>query len=282
MNLTNYHCHCSFCDGRASFEQFVQAATEAGFTSFGMSSHAPLPFHTLWTMEDKETVDAYLKEFRRIKDTCDSRMELYAGMEIDYLNEDSNPSVPYFQNLPLDYRIGSVHLLYDSRGEVVDIDCSPEKFGEIVRNHFNGDLKRVVCLYYERLMRMIERGGFDILGHADKIHYNASRYLPDLLDEPWYDSLMTDYFNRIAASGCMVEINTKFYLPKGIFFPNQRYFGLLKELRVPVLVNSDAHFPEKINDGRSEALTALRAAGYTSVMALHNGQWQAENIQGNG
>lgn len=281
MNLTNYHCHCSFCDGKASFEHFVKAAVEMGFTSFGMSSHAPLPFSTHWAIADREAVNGYLEEFRRLKDAYSSRIELYVGMEIDYLNEESNPSASYFRELPLDYRIGSVHLLYDKTGEVVDIDCSPERFREIVDGNFNGDLERVVRLYYERLMRMVELGGFDILGHADKMHYNVSCYSPELPDEPWYNSLMADYFNHIAASGCMVEINTKAYLQRGTFFPNQRHFKRLKELRIPVLVNSDAHSPEKMNDGRNEALTALRAAGHISVMELHNGKWQAEVIRSN-
>ena len=35
---------------------------------------------------------------------------------------------------------------------------------------------------------MVELGGFDIVGHADKMHYNASCYRPGLLDEPWYDA----------------------------------------------------------------------------------------------
>lgn len=43
---------------------------------------------------------------------------------------------------------------------------------------------------------MVELGGFDILGHADKMHYNASCYRPGLLDEPWYDALVRDYLQK--------------------------------------------------------------------------------------
>ena len=39
-----------------------------------------------------------------------------SGLEIDYLNEASNPSIARFRELPLDYRIGSVHLLYNDKG----------------------------------------------------------------------------------------------------------------------------------------------------------------------
>ena len=146
-------------------------------------------------------------------------------------------------------------------------------FRKIVDGHFGGDLDRVIRLYYDRQLRMIELGGFDILGHADKMHYNSACYRPGLLDEPWYEKLMQDYFARIAKKGYMVEINSKAYHLYGTFFPNERYFPLLKELGIRVMVNSDAHYPEKINAGRPEALAALKRAGFSTVMEMHQGKW---------
>ena len=273
MNLTNYHSHCSFCDGRAPFEEFVKEAITQGFYSYGVSSHAPLPFPTQWTME-WEQMEAYLDEFNNLRQKYADEIELYVGLEIDYLNEESNPSVARFTELPLDYRIGSVHLLYDAAGEVVDIDCSPAVFKERVDRHFNGDVLRVVRMYFDRLFRMVELGGFDILGHADKMHYNASCYHPGLLDEPWYEALMKDYFSLVASRGYLVEINTKAYDSLGTFYPNSRYWELMKEYQIKVLVNSDAHYPERINAGRMEALRLLQAKGFATVAELHQGSWR--------
>ncbi len=273
MNLTNYHSHCSFCDGRAPLEEFVKEAISQGFYSYGVSSHAPLPFPTQWTME-WEQMEAYLDEFKNLRSKYADEIELYVGLEIDYLNEESNPSVARFTELPLDYRIGSVHLLYDAAGEVVDIDCSPAVFKERVDRHFNGDVLRVVRMYFDRLFRMVELGGFDILGHADKMHYNASCYHPGLLDEPWYEALMKDYFSLVASRGYLVEINTKAYDSLGTFYPNSRYWELMKEYQIKVLVNSDAHYPERINAGRMEALRLLQAKGFAAVAELHQGSWR--------
>lgn len=273
MNLTNYHSHCSFCDGRAPLEEFVKEAIRQGFYSYGVSSHAPLPFPTQWTME-WEQMEAYLDEFKNLRSKYADEIELYVGLEIDYLNEESNPSVARFTELPLDYRIGSVHLLYDAAGEVVDIDCSPAVFKERVDRHFNGDVLRVIRMYFDRLFRMVELGGFDILGHADKMHYNASCYHPGLLDEPWYEALMKDYFSLVASRGYLVEINTKAYDSLGTFYPNSRYWELMKEYQIKVLVNSDAHYPERINAGRMEALRLLQAKGFAAVAELHQGSWR--------
>ncbi|WP_353333100.1 histidinol-phosphatase [Bacteroides sedimenti] len=273
MNLTNYHSHTTFCDGRAPMEDFIKEAIRQGFTSYGISSHAPLPFPTRWTME-KENVSSYLDEFFKLKKIYKDKIELYIGLEIDYLDENSNPAAEYFQNLPLDYRIGSVHLLKDEKGEIVDIDCSKEVFKERLEKHFHNDLKTTVLAYYNQLMTMVGLGGFDIVGHADKIAYNASFCQVDVTAQEWYKQTVRELFAYIAEKGYMMEINTKAFHQLGVFYPSVTNFSLIREMNIPVLVNSDSHFPELVNDGRTEALQALKSAGINVVMELTGGVWQ--------
>lgn len=273
MNLTNYHCHTTYCDGRASMDDFLRFAVHRGFTSFGFSSHAPLPFATAWTME-WDRMEDYLDEFRRMKQRYAGRLELCIGLEIDYLGEESNPSKACFRSLPLDFRIGSVHMLPARNGRWVDIDCPPDQFAQVVDGCFGGNLDEVVRLYYRQLEAMLDAGGFDIVGHPDKMHYNASCYRPGLLDEPWYDALVRDYFAKIVRKGYVVEVNTKAYPDVGTFFPNARYFSYLHQLGALVQVNSDAHYPDRISCGRAEALRTLRAAGFATTTEWHDGKWQ--------
>lgn len=77
-------------------EDFIRFAISEGFTSYGISSHAPLPFSTAWTME-WDRMDDYLSEFSRLKEKYADKIELAIGLEIDYLDEDSNPSLPRFR-----------------------------------------------------------------------------------------------------------------------------------------------------------------------------------------
>ena len=272
-NLTNYHSHTSFCDGKAPMEAFIAEAVRQGFTSYGVSSHAPLPFRTRWTIDDREQTGLYLQEFARLKRLYGDRIELYVGLEIDYMDEDQQPANDYFQSLPLDYRIGSVHLLHSTQGEIVDIDTKPEVFREHVRLHLGGDLKRVVLAYFDKLMRMIGRGGFDFIGHADKISYNVSCCEPNILGQQWYKDKISEYFTFIAEKGAMIEVNTKTLHRNGFLYPNKEHFGLIRTLGIPVVVNSDAHLPELINSGRPEALRLLKASGISAVWQLERGVW---------
>lgn len=253
-------------------EEFVKSAIAAGFTSYGVSSHAPLPFDTRWTLKFCD-VPAYLQELNRLKKKYAEAIDLYAGMEIDYLNDEQNASIAYFQGLPLDYRIGSVHLIYTPAGEIVDTDTHPENFQAILKTHYHGDLKRLVNTYFQASMRMVESGGFDFVGHADKISYNACLCDPSLPEQEWFNKRLKDYFAFIAEKGLMAEVNTKVYTKKGCFFPALRHFPLLKELGIPVLVNSDAHLPESVNDNRLLALNLLKEAGFRTVRELKAGKW---------
>ncbi len=271
-NLTNYHSHCDYCDGKATAEEFVKEAIRLGFYSYGISSHAPLPFATKWSL-DAARVPAYLEELNGLKQSYADRIELYLGMEIDYLTEEHQPANDYFQSLPLDYRIGSVHLLHDVNGVLADIDVSPEKFAVLVRERFDNDLKGLVCAYFDKLMRMVQTGGFDFVGHADKISMNASFCESDITSQSWYQEKINAYFTLIASTDLMVEINTKAFSTKGFFFPNRQHFKLLRELAIPVLVNSDSHQLHLINDGRMEALRALKENGIQCVRELHAGRW---------
>ena len=263
MDLCTYHSHCTFCDGKAPAEEFVKAAIEAGFHSYGVSSHSPLPFDTRWSLS-KGDVEAYLQEMERLKKQYAGHIELYVGFANDY-----------FQRMPLDYRIGSVHLVTNGEtGEMMDMDGSFDDFRENFRNVYHDDLKHLVRDYFRSSARMVELGGFDFVAHLDKISMNGSLVEPMLTEQAWYNELLREYLQLIAEKGVMVEVNTKAYTKKGLMFPNVKYFKWLKELNIPVMVNSDAHLPQLVNDNRELAFRLLRDAGVQSTMRLHRGVWE--------
>ena len=276
-NRTNFHSHCSFCDGKAPLEEFVKSAVEAGFTAYGVSSHAPLPFETKWNMPEDE-VPAYFREIGRLKTLYGDRVALYAGMEIDYLDEQWNPASDYFRQLPLDYRIGSVHLVFTPEGEMVDTDTSAENFKVLTDRKFSGNLEAIAGAYFESSLRLAEKGGFDFMGHPNKIAANVEAYRAGATGERWYRDYVEKLFERLKNKHIMAEVNTKAYLTRGCFFPDVSLFGLLKDLELPVVVNSDAHRPDLIDAGRKEALEALKKYGIRSVMELENGKWVSREI----
>lgn len=277
MVLSNYHSHSTFCDGRSSPEDFIKAAISNGFRAYGYSSHSPLPFETFWNMSRTDFPE-YMTEINRLKKKYGHLLEIYAGLEIDYLDETYNPSIPYFREMPLDYRIGSVHFL-SRPGELAEknmvcIDGPYAEFATNVDKAYSGDIRKIVAHFYDSNLKMVEAGGIDIIGHLDKIYQNGHRYPGFDMDAGWYRKPFFECLDRIAEKGYMVEINTKNMIRKQQSFPHVRFYSLLREMNIPVLVNSDCHFPDLVNDGREEAFKLLREAGFRSTRELINGQWQ--------
>lgn len=277
MQLSNYHSHCTFCDGRSTPEDFVKFAISHGFRAYGFSSHSPLPFETFWNMS-KDDMPEYLAEINRLKEKYAGQLEIYTSLEIDYLDETYNPSIAYFQELPLDYRIGSIHFLplseHLSEDNMVCIDGAFADYKDSVDRYFEGDISRLVARYFDSTLKMIEAGGFDIVGHMDKIYMNGQKYGGFSFDASWYQKPFKATLDLIAQKGLMVEVNTKNLIKKQQIFPRKEYLGLLKEMNIPVMVNSDCHYPDLVNDGRTEAFGLLKEIGFKTTRELIKGKWQ--------
>lgn len=263
-NLYNLHSHTQFCDGRASMQLMAEAAAAEGMELYGFSPHSPISVESPCNMS-RSDVPIYLDEALRITDFYQGRMQVLTGMEIDFLSPDWGPHIDYFQSLPLEYRIGSVHFVPTRDGIPVDCDGRFERFARNLHDVYNDDLRYVVEKYFEQVLTMIERGGFDILGHLDKIAANAAKADPDIETTGWYAALIDDVINHAASTGLIIEINTKSYNDTKRFFPALQWWTRLLHSRVLIVVNSDAHYPDKVNAGRSEALRILEQLKSKSV-----------------
>ena len=251
-----FHSHTEFCDGRAQMEAFAREAVAQGFSHYGFSPHSPVPIESPCNMH-RDKVPVYLSEVERIRDTYGDKVNFYAGMEIDYLGDSWGPSHNYFKTLPLDYSIGSVHFIPDQNGTLVDIDGRYESFARKMHQFFNDDIRYVVETFYAQSIKMVEAGGFDIIGHLDKVGHNAAHYCPGIESEPWYRSLANELVDKVISSGVTVELNTKAYREHNRFFPSPELLKRLLDARVPLIVNSDAHVPALIDASRPEAFSLI-------------------------
>ena len=251
-----FHSHTEFCDGRAQMEAFAREAVAQCFTHYGFTPHSPIPIESSCNMH-RDKVPTYLNEVERIKEEYGNRVSFYAGMEVDYLGDSWGPSIEYFQSLPLDYMIGSVHFIPDQSGQQVDIDGNFESFKRKMSLHFNNDIRYVVETFYAQSIKMVEAGGFDIIGHFDKIGHNSSHFHPGIENEDWYQSLASQLVDKIIESGVTVELNTKAQKDHHRFFPSNVLLKRIIESNVPLIVNSDAHVPALINAKRDMALELI-------------------------
>lgn len=253
----NFHGHTQYCDGHADMEDFVTAAIAGGTLHYGFTPHSPIPFPSPCNMS-REAVSDYLSEIGRLREKYGDHISLYAGMEIDYLDGTWGPACDCIQSLPLDFRIGSVHFIPADDG-FVDVDGRFDSFKVKMEKYFSNDIEAVVKLFFSQSIRMVEAGGFDIIGHFDKIGHNASHFRPGIESEEWYISEANRLVDCIIDNGCIVELNTKAYHQHNHrLFPSERLLRRVINGGTKVIVNSDAHDPLLIEAGRPEAFELLK------------------------
>lgn len=253
----NFHSHTQFCDGHSTMAVFAATAARRGFKHYGFSPHSPLPFRTPCNMP-KESVEPYLTEVQRLRRVYPG-LCLYAGMEIDYLGDAWGPSNQYFRELPLDYRIGSVHFIPAKHqpDKEIDIDGPADRFARYMDEWFDGDIRYVVETFFERSLAMVRMGGLDMIGHLDKVGHNGGQYYQGLERMPWYRECLDALVNAVIDSGMAVEINTKALAGAGRIFPAEHVVARLRRAGVTLVVNSDAHYADLIDAGRRYGLSLI-------------------------
>ena len=159
------------------------------------------------------------------------------------------------------------------RGEGVGRFLLPDTLGVLNPLTTHDFMRRMVRRYFEAEMEMVEAGGIDIVGHIDKIYMNGQRYPGFSLDAEWYRRPLLDLLDFVRERGLMVEVNTKNLVKKGETYPHRQFLGELRSRRIPVMVNSDCHYPDLVNDGRAEGFQLLEQAGFDATMELVGGKW---------
>ena len=269
--LTNYHSHSHYCDGKGSLEEQVQGALAQGLRAFGFSSHCPVPFENKWSMKAERLGD-YLAETKALKVKYEGQIELYTGLEVDFIPEMVGPK----DFSMLDYCVGSVHYVgLNQFGQPWEIDGSSVEFLECLDTLYGGDIRVVIQKYYGIIRQMIETDPPQIMGHLDKIKmHNAARSLFDEL-ESWYIAEVEQTLQTIAKAGTIVEINTRGNYKRSLdLYPSTWIIKRMRELQIPICINSDSHRPEEITASFPLAFDTARAAGYDAVRVLLEGKWQ--------
>lgn len=281
----NFHSHTQFCDGHATVADMARAAADARFDVWGVSPHAPISVDSPCNMTAAD-VAPYLDEVARAR-RANPGLTILAGMEVDYIDPDNGPASPDVADYGLDFVIGSVHFVPDRHGVPHDIDGAPERFARRVADVYDGDLDYVVRTFWAQTMAMIKQGGFDIIGHIDKIARNAVTLRPRLEQQPEYRRMADTAIDAAIACGAAIEINTKQRAVASRFFPHPRYWARIARAGVPMPVNSDAHATDTLDAGRREAICLLQAItaldttpGATLAVVTANGATHTFNGRG--
>ncbi len=265
----NFHTHCEYDDGMEPLEEYVVSAIDKGLAALGFSCHQPLPFENVWSLP-KESYPEYLAEVRRLREQYKDQIDIWLGLEADYIPGYSDDFRALIAGAGLEYVIGSVHLVMKpgstGSGGLLSIDGPRDAFIKGIDEVYGGNAQPLVEAYYEQQREMVATQRPPVIGHLDKVNMQNKGELFDDSAE-WYKKALNRLLDTIAEQGTIVEINTRgVYTGKTeVFFPEREVVEKCFERRIPMMVSVDAHHPSQLDEGFDEALDLLCEVGYREV-----------------
>ena len=251
----NYHTHLYRCKhGTGDVDDYCRAALGHGLTVLGISDHAALP--------DNRWIDIRM-DFSELEEYCESidsarktfpDLTVLKSMECEFAEE----YVSYYREELLgarrfDYLIGGIHL-FPFRGEWTWVYGSARK----------GTLLKA---YADFFIQAMQSGLFAFMAHPDLFGSSYLRWDTEA------EACSRDIFSAAEALRMPLEINGYGFLKPWVdspdgrrpMYPWKRFWEVASEYEVTVVVNSDAHFPEKILGGIPEGLTLAHECGLPLV-----------------
>ena len=261
----NLHSHTTYCDGKHTVDQMVQAAIEKGFTILGFSSHGyyePDDF----TMDEKREA-LYRKDVLQAKEKYKDQILIYLGVE-----EELDGKI--YSKLDYDFVIGSVHGLHCS------IDESKEIQKAEIRQYYDNDFLAYAKAYYEKVELYASRDEVDIIGHLDLLmKFNESQELCDF-ENPQYLSYAFHCIDVLIAANKIFEVNTG-AIARGYRTMPYPHVSLLKyiyEHGGKICINSDCHNKEYLDCAYDLAYALVKEVGFTSQMILTKDGFKEEKF----
>lgn len=280
MHLTNLHTHTTYCDGQNSAEEMIQAAIKCGFQSIGISTHGPVSFENSWSIKN-EDIERYINEINRLKKKYKDHICVFLGMELDYIPGIGFDEINKKLINRLDYYIGSVHCMGKLKGDSMwTVDGSFEELIEGIDKSFNGSMESTVEAYYTLIAEMAINYEPPIIGHLDLIKkYNKNNVLFDE-NESWYKTCVINCLESIKKTGSILEVNTG-GMSRGYIneqYPSDFILELIKEMNIPIMINSDSHDIGSIDYKFDEMYELIRSLRFDKVSYLTKSGFSTQSI----
>ncbi len=240
--ISNYHTHTKRC-GHAynEDEEYVLKAIEHGYKNLGFSDHAPFKnvTHESMRMSFDEDFPDYLNSLRKLNEKYKDKINIFIGLEIEYIEDRDNYYKELYDKYGLDYMIIGQHCYYDKNNNF----C--------YYFHQNDYLKGLIK-YKNDLIKGIKSGYFNYVAHPDLFFNRITTITPEIdqiIEEICLAAKRKDIPLEINING---DTNNKYTAMKFgcLHYPSPYFFKKAKEIGNKFIFGVDAHAImdfEKIN-----------------------------------
>lgn len=261
-----------FCDHAVgSLEEVLEAAVAAGFTTFGISEHAPRlgtqylydkEIELGWDVAHLEKLfDDYATTSAELVEAFADRLTVLRGFEAEAVPTDRYKELMlgYRERYGFEFMIGSVHHVDD-----ISIDGPMHQFQQAMEGR--GGLEPLAIAYYEAVIAMIEALQPEVVGHLDLIRKNGVHVGP--VDTPAIREVAVAALEVVRDHGCVLDLNTAGYR-KGLKTPYPAPWIIQRatDMGIGFCFGDDSHGPEQVGAGMEASRRYLLEQGVTHISA---------------
>ena len=137
------------------------------------------------------------------------------------------------------------------------------------------DQREAYLPYFEELLRAVQSGLGDVLGHFDLVkRYGTAHYGP--FDPLHFEEEIRSVLQAASARGMVLEVNTSgLRQSPGEAYPGLPVLRWYRELGGEILtVGSDAHHSDHLGAGVRQALVLAREVGFRAIATFEARQTQ--------
>ena len=255
--FADFHTHSTYCDGKNTLREMVQASYDKGLYAFGFSGHSPMDEECEWCIPS-DRLDEYYAEATALKNEYKGKMDVLVGLELDI-----------FSPLPtqkFDYYISSVHSI-EKDGAMLTVDYSRERMVADVRKYYGGDYYAYTKDYFELVGQCADRLDGVIVGHFDLVtKFNEGGCLFDESDERYLEQGYAA-IDKLCKKNVIFEVNTG-AISRGYRktpYPSLPFLKRIKQNGGRVILSGDCHSTDAICHEFELALRLIHEAGFDSV-----------------
>lgn len=258
MSFFDQHVHSnSSVDCQFPMEQMAENAIALGLSSVTFTDHCDLIYFDKAGVPDPRCFPMWStcrEAYRRVKEQCGDRIDLYIGMELGEINQDPENAAKCYTTEGLDLTLGSVHAIREHT------DFCLMEFRD------QEEANALVAQYLDESIEMARLGYFDVMAHLGyTIRYMAPYGIT--VDFRQFEKRLHALFEVLIGEGRGLELNTSgLRQGTGTTFPTEYVMGLYRDCGGEIVtLGSDAHTPDVIGANFSEGIALLKRVGFTHL-----------------
>ncbi len=229
----NYHTHTKRCGHAEGLdEEYVIRAIENGIKYMGFSDHIPLRLPNGHESDFRVPVDSaleYVKSINSLADKYKDEIELTVGFETEFVPQYFDQMVKGAIEYGAKYLILGQHFIYP---------YTENQVHSIRPNDNACDLEE----YVSSVITAIKSGVISYVAHPDMFNFTG--------DEKIYREQTARLCKEAIANDVPLELNL-LGIRQGRIYPNDRFWAIAGEMKVPMTLGFDAHTPKDAYDEKS-------------------------------